>query len=71
MGEYADDYFRKEVRDKFGFDPGSMYGESKKNKPQKVQCKVCGKRVKQAGLQDHMRDIHATSAAGGNGGNGE
>jgi hypothetical protein len=56
MGEYADDYFRKEVKDRFGFDPGSMYSESKAT--QKVQCKVCSKRVKATGLKDHMRDAH-------------
>lgn len=61
MGDYADDYFRKEVKDRFGFDPGSMYGESKSKKPQKVPCKLCGKRVKPAGLEDHMRDAHAAT----------
>ena len=65
MGEYADDYFRKEVQDRFGFDPGSMYGESKAG-PQKVQCKVCGKRVKQVGMKDHMRDAHGTNGAADN-----
>jgi hypothetical protein len=26
--------------------------------PRKTNCKVCGKRIKEAGLTDHMRDVH-------------
>jgi len=58
MGEYADDYFRKEVKSMFGVDPGSMYSAKKKQKIEKVPCKTCGKRVKPTGIQDHMRDAH-------------
>jgi len=58
MGEYADDYFRNDVKRRFGFDPCSMYTyrstEPKKRK--KVNCKVCGKSV--VGLADHQRDAH-------------
>jgi hypothetical protein len=58
MGEYADDYYRKEVKEKFGFDPGSMYAENKpkKTKNHKTPCKLCGKFV--AGMDDHLRDAH-------------
>lgn len=57
MGEYADDYYRQEVKRKHGFDPGSMYSDkrSKKNKA-KSPCKLCGKFV--AGMADHIRDVH-------------
>lgn len=54
MGEHADDYFRYEVRSKFGFDPGDDYTD----KIKKVQCKICQRRVKEAGLDAHMRDVH-------------
>jgi hypothetical protein len=35
MGEYADDYYRKEVKEKFGFDPGSMYTDRRSNERQR------------------------------------
>jgi hypothetical protein len=28
----------------------------------KVKCKVCGKRIKQIGEKDHMRDAHRSAA---------
>jgi hypothetical protein len=63
MGEYADEYYRSETKEKFGFDPGSMYPKDKpkikpKTKPRasKKPCKLCGKFV--AGMSDHLRDAH-------------
>lgn len=57
MGEYADDYYRQEVKDKHGFDPGSMYPVKKpKAKKNKSPCKLCGKFV--TGMADHIRDAH-------------
>jgi len=58
MGEYADDYWRREMNNQFGFDPGSMYGEDRKPKPkkQKHKCGVCGGKF--VGLLDHQRDAH-------------
>jgi len=55
MGEYADDQFRREVRSRFGFDPGSMYLDE----PRRIACKKCSKwlRSEQA-LKDHERDKH-------------
>jgi hypothetical protein len=60
MGEYADDYFRREVEAKFGFDPGPNDKPTHKAKPGKVHCPTCQKRVKAVGLKDHMRDAHQT-----------
>jgi hypothetical protein len=63
MGEYADDYFRKQVMSKHGFDPGSMYDSGKE--PERAQCPICGKRMKKEGLADHKRDAHLSKATGG------
>lgn len=58
MGEYADDYYRNDVKQRFGFDPGSMYAEDKPVK-QKKNCQKCGKLFKSdQGINDHMRDYH-------------
>lgn len=54
MGEYADDYFRREMKSKYGFDPGG----TEDLRVAKKQCPKCGKRVKETGLADHMRDTH-------------
>lgn len=61
MGEYAEDYFRREVQSKYGFDPGTEKEGKKQKVASKVQCKTCGKHVKAAGLTDHMRDAHGVS----------
>lgn len=59
MGEYADDYFRNEVKSKFGFDPGPNDKPSLKHTHGgKVACPKCSKRVKVTGLKDHMRTVH-------------
>lgn len=67
MGEYADDYFRKDVKRQFGFDPGSMYGDDKpkpkktpKKQAPKVQCAICKKLV--GGLSQHQFDVHGIQA---------
>lgn len=57
MGEYADDYFRKQVKAKFGFDPDSMYSISQPRRD-KTPCKVCGKKFGAVGMKDHVRDVH-------------
>lgn len=58
MGEYADDYYRREMISKHGFDPGSMYGDDEPGKA-KPKCKKCGKRCKSdQGVRDHLRDAH-------------
>ncbi len=63
MGEYADDYYRREVMNKHGFDPGSMYGD--KPKKAKPKCPKCGKAFKgEQGVSDHLRDYHKTPNAG-------
>lgn len=57
MGEYADDYFRDEVKKAYDFDPGSMYIDTEPRI--KPKCPKCGKVLKTSqGVQDHMRDIH-------------
>ena len=60
MGEYADDYFRQEVKAKFGFDPGSMYGEDRPVKSPRVRkCPKCNKAFRtQFAVKDHLRDKH-------------
>lgn len=60
MGEYADDYFRQEVKSKFGFDPGSMYGEDQPTKSQRAhKCPKCNKAFRtQFAAKDHLRDKH-------------
>lgn len=56
MGEYADDYFRNEIRWRYGFDPGSMYGDEDEKK---FKCPKCGKMLKtEQGVLDHIRDKH-------------
>lgn len=45
MGEYADDYFRREVKSKFGFDPGSNDKPAVKHGSNKTICPKCQKRV--------------------------
>jgi hypothetical protein len=62
MGEYADDYYRQEVMNRHGFDPGSMYGDDKPKKQKKV-CPKCGKHLKtDQGVNDHLRDYHGITA---------
>jgi hypothetical protein len=57
MGDYADDYYRKEVKNTFGFDPGSMYLELIV-KP-KLKCGKCGKRfMSEISVKQHLRDYH-------------
>ena len=57
MGEYAYDYYRDEVKKKFGFDPVSIAQDRKpKTKKNKSPCKLCGKFV--TGMADHLRDAH-------------
>lgn len=62
MGEYAEEYFRREVKEKYGFDPGSIEDVPKKTKP---KCPKCGKvfSVKHAVL-DHLRDYHKIMEGG-------
>ncbi|HEX3156727.1 MAG TPA: hypothetical protein VHV32_19010 [Candidatus Angelobacter sp.] len=31
----------------------------------KISCPTCGKKVKEAGLADHQRDVHANAPSGG------
>jgi hypothetical protein len=58
MGEYADDYYRAEIKRKHGFDPGSMYGEERRPKV-RLPCRLCGKHFKsEAAVKDHQRDKH-------------
>jgi hypothetical protein len=37
---------------------GNAFDNAPKTKACKVSCKECGKRVKEAGLADHMRVVH-------------
>jgi hypothetical protein len=58
MGIYADDYYRKEVMNRHGFDPGSMYADEKSTKKKK-NCMKCGKHFQSdQAVNDHMRDYH-------------
>jgi hypothetical protein len=60
MGEYADDYYRRDVINKHGFDPGSMYNSDNRPTKQKIICPRCGKRIKtDQGVDDHLRDYHS------------
>jgi hypothetical protein len=57
MGEYADDYFRKEVKEMFGYDPGS--GDYTKKPCIKFLCPKCKKKMKsEISVKDHLRDYH-------------
>lgn len=61
MGEYANDQYRKEVKQMFGFDPGDDDGPKKQHKKpiyQKATCTICKKQVRERGLWQHMRDVH-------------
>lgn len=63
MGEYADAYFRQEVMEEFGLDPGSMYDEGPRKPRTKHYCPKCGKILRTSqGMRDHLRDKHATAA---------
>jgi hypothetical protein len=56
MGEYADDYFRKEIMGTYGFDPGSMY---EKSVLKKHKCSKCGKKFEQErSMTQHFNDKH-------------
>lgn len=58
MGEYADDYFREEVKKKFGYDPGSMYSTPKKATG-KHHCKHCNRNFGSSGaLEQHNNSKH-------------
>lgn len=58
MGEHADEYFRREVMNRHGFDPGSMNRDDKPKKPKKP-CPKCGRHFKtDQGVKDHLRDLH-------------
>ena len=57
MGEYADQYYRCEVQQTYGFDPGSMYDDPPEKK--NLACPKCGKYIKtEQGVRDHLRDYH-------------
>lgn len=59
MGEYADDYYRRDVLHRYGFDPGSMYAEEKPEEKPKKTCPKCGKHLKtEQGVINHLRDYH-------------
>lgn len=62
MGEYADDYFRREIMGNYGFDPGSMYDDEKKNH----KCPRCGKKFYQEiSVTQHLKDKHKEVKAAG------
>jgi hypothetical protein len=61
MGEYADEQFRREVKEKFGFDPGSMYPDKHEGpSPLRLShCPECHKGFKtKFAVKDHLRDKH-------------
>jgi len=62
MGEYADLYYREEVKKKFGFDPGTMYEDNRdyvRPKANRPKCPKCGKKFMQPkAVYDHMKDKH-------------
>lgn len=61
MGEYADEQIRRDIKRMFGFDPGPEDDRPKRHaKPvyKRVKCPHCDKHPKEAGLRDHMRDVH-------------
>lgn len=60
MGEHADEYYRREVMSRHGFDPGSMYKESKPKNQQQI-CPVpgCDRQFKpEQAIKDHLIDYH-------------
>ncbi len=58
MGELADLVFRAEVKNCFGYDPGSMYVE----KLNPLQCEKCLKVFKlPISLKHHIKDVHEKS----------
>lgn len=59
MGEYADDYFRKEFKAAHWVDPGSMYSEKPRKTKKLHRCAVCNKKfTTEQGAVDHLRDYH-------------
>jgi hypothetical protein len=65
MGEYADLQIREDTKRMFGFDPGPTDDEPRRKqaKPvyKRVKCPHCDAKPKEAGLQQHIRDVHQVS----------
>ncbi len=62
MGEYAHDYMWKEIKERHGYDIGEYDDSPKRNqeKPvyKRVKCPHCDAHPKEAGLSQHIRDVH-------------
>ena len=68
MGEYANDQIRADIKRMTGIDPGDMSDDDRRNrfsKPvyKRVKCPHCNVHPKEAGLRDHIRDVHGLTTA--------
>jgi hypothetical protein len=65
MGEYAHDAMRQEIRSRHGFDIGEYDDAPKKHREKivykRVKCPHCDAKPKEAGLWQHVRDVHGIS----------
>ena len=65
MGEYAHDAMRQEIKSRHGFDIGEYDDAPKKHQPKpvykRVKCPHCDAKPKEAGLWQHVRDVHGIS----------
>jgi len=62
VGEYANDQLRADMKRMPGFDPGDLNDEPRRThaKPvyKRVKCPHCDKHPKEAGLAQHIKDVH-------------
>ena len=65
MGEYAHDAMRQEIRSLHGFDIGEYDDAPKRHREKivykRVKCPHCDAKPKEAGLWQHVRDVHGIS----------
>jgi len=63
VGRHAHDAMRQEIKNQHGFDIGGYNDPLRKaqTKPvyKRVQCPYCESRPKEAGLWQHVHDVHA------------
>jgi hypothetical protein len=64
-GEYIGDRNKRRFGHAAPGFPVSYEREQRESRAKKVTCSQCGRRVKAAGLKDHVRDKHAAPQEGG------
>lgn len=64
MGEYADIQIRADIKRMTGVYPGDMSDDDRPTKKfvkpvyKRVKCPHCDAKTKEAGLRDHLHDVH-------------